>query len=256
MQSDIQPALGGDSLPAPPQPPQREKLLAPVWHTVVIVLLILANSFLGSSKLNAVSGKSNRIVLYSGTFVFELFVVLLIWFWIRRRGISLRSLIGGKWGSVEDFLIDLAIAIAFLIIADLAVAGLRIALGTLDVSHPDKQLDQLRRTLGPLIPRNALEAGVFVCLSVFAGLFEEIIFRGYLQQQFIAFADNVYVGIFISAVIFGAAHGYQGRGMMVAIAFYGALFGLLAHFRKSLRPGMMAHAIQDASSGLALFFLK
>jgi membrane protease YdiL (CAAX protease family) len=65
----------------------------------------------------------------------------------------------------------------------------------------------------------------------------------------------VYTGICISAIIFGAAHGYQGTGMMIAIAFYGALFGLLAHFRKSLRPGMMAHAIQDTYSGLALFFL-
>jgi hypothetical protein len=31
---------------------------------------------------------------------------------------------------------------------------------------------------------------------------------------------------------------------------------MLAHFRKSLRPGMIAHAVQDAYSGLALYFLS
>jgi hypothetical protein len=44
--------------------------------------------------------------------------------------------------------------------------------------------------------------------------------------------------------------------MMVVIGVYGSFFGILAHFRKSLRPGMMAHAFQDALSGLALFFFS
>ena len=44
--------------------------------------------------------------------------------------------------------------------------------------------------LGPIAPHTYLEAGIFVLLSVFAGLFEEIIFRGYLQRQFGALANN------------------------------------------------------------------
>jgi hypothetical protein len=106
-----------------------------------------------------------------------------------------------------------------------------------------------------MIPRSNLEAGMFVGLSVAAGLFEEIIFRGYLQRQFIALLRNAYLGILASALVFGLAHAYQGGRMMIAIAAYGAMFGLLAHFRKSLRPGMMAHAAQDAYSGIVLFFL-
>ena len=42
--------------------------------------------------------------------------------------------------------------------------------------------------------------------------------------------------------------------MMIVIGIFGAFFGILAHFRKSLRPGMMAHAFQDSLSGIALFF--
>jgi membrane protease YdiL (CAAX protease family) len=44
---------------------------------------------------------------------------------------------------------------------------------------------------------------------------------------------------------------------MVLVGIYGMLFGLLAHFRRSLRPGMIAHAFHDGIMGLALrFFLK
>jgi hypothetical protein len=39
---------------------------------------------------------------------------------------------------------------------------------------------------------------------------------------------------------------------MVLIAAYGCLFGILAAWRKSLRPGMMAHAWQDLLSGILL----
>jgi hypothetical protein len=53
----------------------------------------------------------------------------------------------------------------------------------------------------------------------------------------------------------GAGHGYQGTRFMILIAIYGALFGTLVLLRKSLRPGMMAHAWQDAFSGILVYLL-
>jgi membrane protease YdiL (CAAX protease family) len=65
------------------------------------------------------------------------------------------------------------------------------------------------------------------------------------------------MGIAGSALIFGAAHGYEGGRRMLLIGIYGAMFGLMADFRRSLRPGMLAHAFHDAVMGLLLrFFLK
>lgn len=229
--------------------------IAPLWHTVLIVAILLGFSFLESNPNGVVMHGGSRILLYGGTFLYELALFVLIWIWIRRSGMSMRELIGGRWTSVESFLIDVGIAVAFLILADAALVGVRVALGTLDLHHPDKQLADTKRMLGALIPRTRLEAASFVVLSVGAGLFEEIIFRGYLQRQIGALSRSVFVGIVGSAVIFGLAHGYQGPRMMIAIGVYGVFFGILAHFRKSLRPGMMAHAFQDAFSGLALFFL-
>ena len=242
-------------LPAAEPAPAKSGLIAPLWHTLLVVGLILGNSFLGSSKLGAVHGSSARIMLYGGTFVTQLILILLVWFGIRSRGVRLRDLIGGRWKTVESFLLDVGLAVGFLIVADLLLVGVRIALGTIDLHNMAKAKDDALRMLGPLAPHTYLEAGLFVLLSVCAGLFEEIIFRGYLQRQLGAISQNAVVGIAASAAVFGLAHGYQGGRMMIVIAIFGAFFGILAHLRKSLRPGMMAHALQDSYSGIALFFL-
>jgi membrane protease YdiL (CAAX protease family) len=243
-----------EPIAAPPMP-VKSALIAPVWHTLLIVALILGNSFLGSSKVGAVHGSGSRILLYGGTFITQLVLILLVWFGIRARGVRMRDLIGGRWKTVESFLLDVGIAFGFWIVALLLLFGVRVALGTIDLHNMQKSVDDTVRLLGPIAPHTYLEAGLFVLLSVFAGLFEEIIFRGYLQRQFGALAQNAVVGIIASAAIFGLGHGYQGTRMMIVIAVFGAFFGILAHLRKSLRPGMMAHAFQDSIAGIGLFKL-
>ena len=238
-----------------PPAPDKPALIAPLWHTLLITALILGNSFLGSSKVAAVHGQGSRILLYGGTFITQLVLILLVWFGIRLRGVRMRDLIGGKWKTVEAFLLDVGIAIGFWFVALLLLFGLRVALGTIDLHNMQKSVDDTVRILGPMAPHTYLEAGLFVLLSVSAGLFEEIIFRGYLQRQFGALGRGAVVGIVVSAAIFGLAHGYQGARMMIVIGVFGSFFGILAHFRKSLRPGMMAHALQDSLAGIALFNL-
>src|SRR5205085_544141 len=110
-------------------------------------------------------------------------------------------------------------------------------------------LDAARKALGFLIPGNAFEVALWIVLSATAGFCEEVIFRGYLQRQFAAVTQRAWGGIVLSAVVFGFAHGYEGPRRMLLIAVYGAMFGVLAHYRKSLVPGMLAHAWHDSFAG-------
>jgi uncharacterized protein len=230
--------------------------IAPLWHTLLITALILGNSFLGSSKLQGVgSGHGSRLLLYGGTFITELVLFLLIWFGIRLRGVRMRDLISGRWKTVEDFLLDVGLAVGFLVVSLLLLFGLRIAVGLVDVHNMAKSQDEAMKVLGPLAPHSYVEAGFWVVLAVSAGLFEEIIFRGYLQKQLQGLANSAVIGIVISGIIFGLAHGYQGWRNMVVIAVFGIFFGILAYTRKSLRPGMIAHGLQDSIAGIALFLL-
>jgi len=240
--------------PAPPGP-AKAALIAPLWNTLLITALILGNSYLASSKIGAAQSQGSRLLLYGSTFITQLVLFLLVWFGIRLRGVRMRDLIGGKWKTVESFLLDVGIALGFWFVAIILLFGLRVALGLIDLHNLQKSVDDAVRILGPMAPHTYLEAGFFVLLSVCAGLFEEIIFRGYLQRQFGALGRHAVVGIVASAVIFGLGHAYQGRRNMVVIAVFGSFFGILAHFRKSLRPGMMTHAFQDSIAGIGLFRL-
>ncbi len=116
------------------------------------------------------------------------------------------------------------------------VAGYLLPLGALlGVGHA--------ASISPLAPRGIAEATLWVSIS--AGISEELVFRGYLQRQLTAFTGRTSVATFLQVAVFGIAHGYQSISSCLTIAIYGALFTLLALWRKSLRPGMIAHAGTD-----------
>ncbi len=107
-----------------------------------------------------------------------------------------------------------------------------------------------------MLPQGIVEMTVWAALSVTAGICEETIFRGYLQRQFTAITKSAPAGIVISAIAFGAAHGYQGFRFAILISLFGAMFGILAYWRRSVRPGMIAHAWQDTLGGVVSNLVK
>ena len=243
------PPIGG------PSPAPERKLLAPVWHTIVFVLIVLANSYSTAVSLPKVAANASprgRIFGYVFTIGWELVLLLIVWLGIRSRGVKMKELIGGRWQSPEDFLIDVGIALGFWLVALAILASLGYLLGLAKAAQAG-EAKKLAEMLGPQSP---VALTMFVLLSSVAGFIEEIIFRGYLQRQFGALTGNIYLGLILSAIVFGLGHGYEGPRRMVLIAVFGMLFGLLTIWRRSLRPAMMAHAWHDSVSGIVLYLVK
>jgi membrane protease YdiL (CAAX protease family) len=214
------------------------------------VLFVLLGASLGGSRgVHPLAG--HKIAQYLWTMAWEWVLTIFVYLGVRKR-MKLRDLIGGRWANAEDVLKDLVIASAFWTVA-VAVLGAGAKLMHLDEAGG---VDSMRRQLGFLIPGTTLELLIWFCVSATAGVCEEIIFRGYLQRQFAGITRSTFAGVLISAAIFGAAHGYEGGPRMILIGIYGLMFGLLAWWRKSLRPGMIAHAWHDAISGAVLHLLK
>jgi membrane protease YdiL (CAAX protease family) len=107
-------------------------------------------------------------------------------------------------------------------------------------------------SLAAIIGRN----GLWFALSIVAGVCEEAIFRGYLQRQLTALTQHVPIGIVLSASAFATVHLYQGCSRALAIAASAILFGLVAHWRRTVRPAMFAHALQDAIAPLLVRLLR
>ncbi len=218
--------------------------IAPTWHTIVLVLFIAIASATSAltHSLSPLGFRRGPAFGYLSVIVMQWLVVAFIWFGIRRRGLTIRELIGGTWPRWTAVLGDVGIAVVFLIVSGIILA---VTARLLNASN--------REVAERLLPHTRWEVATYLLLCATAGFCEEIIFRGYLQKQFSAWTGSATAGLLLQAIIFGAGHGYQGPRLMAVITVFGCLFGLLAHWRRSLRPGMIAHFLQDSFALLARF---
>jgi uncharacterized protein len=216
-------------------------------HTVILVVMLLGGAGLMyfSAGRAPVAGHPNRVGFYLTTMAWEWFLTGYVLLGVRSHGKSVLQVMGARWSTVKDVFRDVGVALVFWIVA-LLVLGLAASLLRFHGS---------RQTLSALAPEGPTQILVWILLCITAGFCEETIFRGYLQKQFVTWMGNVPAGVFLSAAIFGMCHIYQGVKAVVVITVYGLLFGILAQWRKSMRPGMITHALHDTVSGLALRFM-
>jgi hypothetical protein len=220
--------------------------IAPWWHTVLVLLPLMVGSVASAHQHglpNAhLPGLSKKLSGYVTVLVEEWFVLLLIWLALRRSGIALKHLIGGRWNSAGGFFKDLGLSLAFLVVVTPLIGLLTHFAG---VGKNISQADITPKTVG--------ELAMWVALAMTGGFCEELIFRGYLMRQFRAWTGSVVWAIVIRGILFGFAHGFYGLAMAVVMV-HGCLLGLLAAWRKSLRPGILAHSFQDLLGGFLAFF--
>ena len=237
--------------------PQPRRPVAPLWHTGVVLVLLLATS-VGGALTHHWTGPLTRQMASQHHSHIPMYAVAALWEWLllawvlwgaRLSGTRLRQLLGVQRPGAVEMWTDFAIALGFWF-ASLLVLGAVSFLLRLAHLHPE----DIRGVVTQLAPASLVELAFWIALSISAGFCEELIFRGYLQQQFTALTRRISLGIAISAVFFGLSHGYEGASGMVLIVLYGSFFGILAHLRRSLRAGMFAHAWHDSLSGFVLYF--
>jgi membrane protease YdiL (CAAX protease family) len=163
--------------------------------------------------------------------VFEWLLVLYVRMGVHQRGVRLRDLVGGRWATPKEVLRDLALG-----------AGLWVL--WIGLMNPHVLGGGTNAAQG-LLPKGILESLAWLPLALSAGFCEELAFRGYLQKQFQAITGSAVWAVLIQAIVFGVGHLYEGAGQVGRITLFGVLFGLLAVWQKSLRPGMIAHAWSD-----------
>jgi hypothetical protein len=228
------------SAPAQSASGRYPRVASPI-HTI-LVLAAIGGWTIGHkifTDQSIATANPNRVHFYVVTLFYEWLLFVLVLEGVRSSGASALVVLGEQWHSVRQVLRDIGIAAGFWIVSAILlwIFGwlLRTAVLSRNVS---------------MLPHRGIELTLWIALSVTAGICEETIFRGYLQRQFIALTKSAPTGIVLSAATFGAAHAYQGFRMMVLIALYGAMFGILAYWRGSVRPGMIAHAWNDSLNGV------
>jgi membrane protease YdiL (CAAX protease family) len=223
-------------------PVHDQRYIAPIWHTIGLLILlsvpivrgIYQQSF-GSPNSQIFSSHSQVFVrFYIPVLIYEWVLAAYVYWGIRRSGMTVRELIGGRWARATDLLRDLGLGIGFLVAGVLCMSVIIHLLGP---GHA--------KAINVILPQGGRELAVWVVISLTAGFVEELVYRGYLQTQFSRFGMPVALAIMTQAVIFGAGHAYEGWQKAVAITFFAIFAGVVAVWRRSLRPNMIGHAMMD-----------
>lgn len=217
----------------------------------VVVMGYLAQNAPISGGSAAASGQlashTQAIPIYLTLIGMDWALLYYCWAGVHRFGGTLSTLSGGQWKSWKSVAGDLAIALPFWVLWEGAAYGVHrlLELGATGSSAV--------KTVDSLLPKSLMEIGVWIGISLTAGICEEMAFRGFLQKQFHALTGNIAAAVVAQGVVFGLFHAYQGWKNVVVIAVLGVLYGALAAWRGNLRVNILSHAWTDIWEGWLKF---
>ena len=224
---------------SPPAPSHRRR------PTLVLIGGFLAIAVWGALAQHQAAGRAtlpsppSHALFYLSLMAVEWGLVLYVWrVGLGGDGAALRALLGGRWNSILDVGGDAALAL-----------GVWALWGGLDRLLDAWRGPEHAASVGSWLPHGPLEVALWVALSMSAGFSEELVFRGHLQRQLRGMTGNAMTATVLQALLFGISHGYQGLRATAKITAYALLLTALASWRRSLRPGMLAHAWTDVAAG-------
>jgi uncharacterized protein len=185
---------------------------------------------------------SRKLRTYASIILSEwAFVIALLWL-MHQHGFSISDL--GE--NIENLHLSIIVTIVllsiFMVMVYFNVRQLR-----------QMEIDKLEIELRPLkkfLPSNRIESIVFILIAFTAGICEELLYRGWLQNMLSHGIGSIWIGLVLGAVIFGVGHAYQGKMGMVQTGIIGLVFGVVFIFTKSLVAGQILHIIVDAVNGI------
>ncbi|HWY09271.1 MAG TPA: CPBP family intramembrane glutamic endopeptidase [Candidatus Acidoferrales bacterium] len=188
-------------------------------------------------------GTSERLSLYASTIAFQWLAVAVVGWRAWAHGYTPAEL-----GLVLRWRGGIAI-VAILGAAILAAAQWFNLRRMGKISSPRSAL--LQALAQRLFPQSGVEQLPYFALAVTAGLCEEFLYRGFAMAALTRGGLPNWSVVLLSAVLFGLAHIYQGRGGFVSTLVIGTVFGTARIAYDSLAPVMVWHAAVDVVAGIA-----
>jgi len=220
------------------------KAVAPYWHTAIFLAVLALLALCGllfqhEGGAAPAASHGSQIPLYLSILAGEWGLLTFARKGSRLSGTTLSDLIGANWRRPQGLVRDALLGLALWAVWEMSGHVWTLLFGA---GHA--------APIEGLLPRDPVEIGLWIAVSCSAGFCEEVAFRGYFQRQFAALAQSRWIGLLMQALVFGFAHSYEGLDACIRITIYALMFGLLAFWRKSLRPGMIGHAFSDIVAGL------
>ncbi len=208
----------------------------PTHHVIFVVLFTIGFVFFVSLIGYLIGGKT-------GLFLLEGLIIVPALVYAIYRKIDLKHIFRLRAVNIRIIVLSIVIGLGITFISD----GLD-RLFQLFFPIPEIFQEQLLESF--II--HSVSDFVIIVLSavVFAGVFEEMLFRGFVQKTFER-DFNVTSAIVITAFIFGMIH--MNPWWLVQISFLGIFLGLMAWKSDSIIPSMIVHFLNN---GLSIIFIN
>lgn len=217
------------------------------WDLALIVaFLATAVPWMGRRRIQQLmriphTGKAERLTVYASTTAFQWLIAAVILWRTTADGIPPWRL--GLQVSRPMLTVALAVGLAVAILANQIYSLRRLRTTPVD---PQSMLTQLALKV---FPQDAAERLAFFAVVVTVAFCEEWIYRGFVQRVFRDWGGSVVAGIVGSAILFAAAHLYQGRRGLASTFVVGLLFSSVRFWSGSLIPSIAAHFVADLTAG-------
>jgi len=218
------------------------------WLIFVVLGLVLPwRGRLRIKKLLALPATSSRerLLLYASTMAFQWLAALVVAWRVWARGLRREDLglaVHGWTATVAGAIVGAA-TLAALQWLNLRRMGRR-------PTSPQPAREFMRILAKHILPQSPLELAPYLLLATTAGLCEEFLYRGFAMAALSQAGAPLWAAVLLSAILFGLAHLYQGRGGFVSTLVLGAVFGAARIAYHGLLPVVVWHFAIDAIAGV------
>lgn len=222
-----------------------------VWQSAFIVLIAFLLVFIDAPKMRRLkqftSSAARLAALRTSILALWGFAALALVL-ASPNDLFVVRLVGADMAWLHGNSVVMAISVAILVIwfSLLSVPGLHCAM------RPEARQKYwgAMQSLLHILPVSARERRWWVLASITAGVCEEVVFRGFLQQFLQGqlhggWTLNPTSAWLLSALAFGLSHFYQGAAGIARTALAGLMFGLLAAVSGSLLLPIVLHVLVD-----------
>lgn len=216
------------------------------WLVLALVLLMIAadhfivwQAFIRQSQVDATNARHtlwlrDALLMWAAS-------TLVMWLWIA-TGVPMSS-VGFSLPEGWRLWVPLAATIAFATLQ--ASSAIKVA----RLPAPGEKLRAQLGGVAAIFPRAASELPAFFGVSLTAGFCEELLFRGFLIWVLQPLV-GLWPAAVLSALLFGAAHAYQGPAGVIRTGLFGLVFTAIVLLTRSLWPAILLHAVVDAMGGV------
>ena len=235
-------------VPPPPRPDPTpcDRPVAHFLHTVALFLLLAGVTIFGHSHATALQVTHARVAEYVSSIALEWILFAFVLAGVRRRKEFLHA---AFTRSQASWLQALGLGVGAYLAGTVAIALVSGLLYFTPLLH-----QRNTQLVLALLPRTRLQFLLWFGVSLTAGLTEEMIFRGYLQQQLTAWIKRPMLAIVLASILFGSVHLYEGMGAILPLIALAMVYGTIVRWMKGdLRAVIVAHTLQDFLIAMVVF---